>query len=167
MRKTTLRIVRCAAALFLLCVFCRFVFFHTMDVYLPTCLAKEGSFEESGLRLTVQDPEILRVEKTEMHDNYLKVTVVPGRAGETEMDLAGPDGEEQSCYVFRVDALKTVYDMQSGGFTGDGAVLAALVVFTSSMVPIMRAATMTALFPTISFIISLKLDLVGVGRESL
>lgn len=129
MRKTTLRIVRCAAALFLLCVFCRFVFFHTMDVYLPTCLTKEGSFEESGLRLTVQDPEILRVEKTEMHDNYLKVTVVPGRAGETEMDLAGPDGEEQSCYVFRVDALKTVYDMQSGGFTGDGAVLAALVVF--------------------------------------
>jgi hypothetical protein len=79
-----------------------------MDVYLPTCLTKEGSFEESGLRLTVQDPEILRVEKTEMHDNYLKVTVVPGRAGETEMDLAGPDGEEQSCYVFRGDALKTV-----------------------------------------------------------
>ena len=129
MRKTALLIVLCAAVLLFLCVFCRFAFFHTMDVYLPTYLAKEGSFEKSGLRLTVQDPEILRVGKTEMYDNYLKVTVVPGLAGETEMDLAGPDGQEQSCYIFRVDALKTVYDVQTGGFTGDGAVLAALAAF--------------------------------------
>ena len=129
MRKTALQIMLCAAALFFLCVFCRFAFFHTMDVYLPTYLAKEGSFEESGLQLSVQDPEVLRVEKTEMHDNYLKVTVVPGRAGMTDMNLAGPDGGEESFYVFRVDALKTVYDMQTGGFTGDGAVLAALTAF--------------------------------------
>ena len=129
MRKTTLRIALCAAALILLCVFCRFAFFQTLDVYLPTSLAKEGSFAESGLQLTVQDPEILQAGKTEMHDNYLKVTLVPGRAGETELDLAGPEGENQSCYVFRVDALGTVYDLQTGGFTGDGAVLAALAAF--------------------------------------
>ena len=129
MRKTTLRIALCAAALILLCVFCRFAFIHTLDVYLPTSLAREGSFAESGLQVTVQDPEILQAGKTEMHDNYLKVTLVPGRAGETELDLAGPEGETQSCYVFRVDALGTVYDLQTGGFTGDGAVLAALAAF--------------------------------------
>ena len=119
MRKAAKQIVLCAAALLLCCIVCRIAFFSHLNLYIPLTEAK----------ISVTQPEILRIGETEKRDSYLLVSVYPVHPGETDLLAGSGTGEPDTMHVIRVDRFHTVYDLVTGNFTGDTAELIAVTLF--------------------------------------
>ena len=122
MRKAAKQIILCAAALLLFCVVCRAAFFDHLNIWIPL---PDG--EQEMPRITFDGPDVWRIGETEARGGYLRVPVYPKEAGEASL-LAGTDRQDQM-RILRVDHFRTVYDMSTGNFTGDTAVLIAVTLF--------------------------------------
>lgn len=59
----------------------------------------------------------------------VRVALRATQPGETWYEVRGPGGETLSTQHYRVDRFLTVYDYDTGGFTGDSLVMAALTAF--------------------------------------
>ncbi len=124
MRKAAKQIVLCAAALALLCIACRFVFFSGFSIYYPLPETRQEIPE-----IRVKDPEVLTAGETEVHPGYLKVLICPHSAGQTDIVLGNEEDGYITMYSLRVDRFLTVYDRGNGNFTGDTAILIGIMLF--------------------------------------
>ena len=70
----------------------------------------------------------------------VRVTLQATQPGEIWYEVRGPGGETLSTQHYRVDRFLTVYDYDTGGFTGDSLVMAALTVFWLGTALIMARA---------------------------
>ncbi len=123
MRKAVKQILLCAAALFLICLVCRAAFFEHLNIFLPL---PEAAQTETEIR--VSQPDVLRIGEAEPHGGFLRLAVYPGEPGETDL-IYGNETDGALMHVLRVDRFHTVYDMNTGNFTGDTVVLAAVTLF--------------------------------------
>lgn len=124
MRRAAKQIILCAAALLLCSLLCRFAFFHHLNVYLT--LPSAGQ-KEAQISLTA--PEVLQIRESVNQKGYLRVSLHPEKNGETDL-LFGTDPDSAAeMHYLRVDRFHTIYDMNTGNFTGDTAVLIAVTLF--------------------------------------
>lgn len=135
MRKAIKQIGACAGILLLFCLACRLVFFRSYTVWIPIPAARGQVPEEARIR--AENPDVIQVDRTEARPGHLRVSVRPGKRGDAEIRVFGRNGEEQGSRLLRVGPLGTVYDLQTGGFTGDTAVMIAVTLFWLAVSAIM------------------------------
>lgn len=123
MRKAIKQILLCAIALLLICLVCRAAFFDHLNIYLPLPESAQPAAE-----IRVSQPEVLRTGEAEPRGGYLRLSVYPEEPGETDLTY-GNDADGALRHMLRVDRFHTVYDMNTGNFTGDTVVLAAVTLF--------------------------------------
>ena len=128
MKKAAWEIAVCAAVLIVFCLVCRFTFLNTYTAYVPLSGRGGEALRQGGVRMTSDAPQVLHGE-IEVHPDYLRVPVHPDKAGEAFLEFKDENGENLNSLYLRVDRFMTVYDMQTGGFTGDSAVMIAITAF--------------------------------------
>lgn len=129
MRKAIKQIAVCAVLLLLFCLVCRFAFYRSYTAFIPLQPGTEENFREPGLFPEIEEPEVLRVGEPRIRDGYMQVAIQPEQRGETDLIFRGKNGEETPLHVLRVSRFHTVYDMNTGDFTGANAVLIAVTMF--------------------------------------
>ena len=129
MRKAVKQIAVCAGLLLVFCLVCRLTVFRTYTAYVPLGERQEADFRREGIQVEVERPGVLEADEPEIRDGYLRIRLRPEGPGRTDVTFRTKGGEIEALQVLRVGPLHTVYDMNSGGFTGDNAVLIALTVF--------------------------------------
>ncbi len=125
MRKAAKQIILCAAGLLLLCVVCRIVFFNQFSVYIPL----SENEHEAVVPVRADRPEVVRIGKTERHEGYLRLPIDPLKAGDADIVLGDEDESAVLMHTLRVGRFHTVYDLNTGNFTGDTAVMIAVTLF--------------------------------------
>ncbi|MBR3742463.1 MAG: YdcF family protein [Clostridia bacterium] len=128
MKKAAWEIAVCAAVLIVFCLICRFTFLNTYTAYIPVTSARAENLRPGGVKMASDAPHVLHGE-VEVHEGYLSMPVHPDHAGEVFLQFQTESGEELNALLLRVDRFMTVYDPQTGGFTGDSAVMIAITVF--------------------------------------
>ena len=123
MRKAVKQILLCAAALLLVCLACRAAFFDHLNIYIPLQGATEPEAE-----IRVEQPDILMAGEAESRGGYLRLPLYPAGRGETDL-VYGNETDGALKHELRVDRFHTVYDMNTGNFTGDTVVLIAVTLF--------------------------------------
>ena len=138
MRSAVKQIFFCALALVLICAVCRLTLFRSYTAHIPFHPTAEESSrrEERAPRVEVENG-VVRTGEASWHEGFFSVPVHPEKPGEANLRVIGRDGEEIAVHYLRVGPLGTVYDLQSGGFTGDTAVLIAVTLFWFSVSAIM------------------------------
>ena len=128
MRKAAKQILWLAAVLVVFCIVCRAAFFNQFSVYIPR-QGPLGTAErlEDDLPVAAENPEVIRPGEVRGSDRYLKIPVTPVGKGESDLVIGSGDGE--SFHFLKVGRFRTVYDMSTGNFTGDTAVLIAVTLF--------------------------------------
>ena len=131
MRKAAKQIGICAIALILFCVLCRLTVFRTYTAHIPIQERAEQTLREnkSMPRAEIDQADVLRLGDITLRPGSVSIPIHPNQAGEADVLLFDPQGEQIAFQVFRVGPLGTVYDPQTGGFTGDIAVLIAVTLF--------------------------------------
>lgn len=139
MKQAVKQILCCALALILFCVLCRLTMMRTYTARIPIHAAAEGETEENapGLRMMIESPDVAHLGEPVRHGGFLSVPVYPDKAGRTDLLVYDQNGEEIGLYPLRVGRFGTVYDWQTGGFTGDTAVLIAVTLFWLTVAAIM------------------------------
>ena len=128
MKKAAWEIAVCAAVLIALCLVCRFTFLNTYTAYVPISGRAAEAPRQGGVRMISDAPQVLHGE-IDVHPDYLRVPVHADQTGEATLHFQNENGEILNSLYLRVDRFMTVYDMQTGGFTGDSAVMIAITVF--------------------------------------
>ena len=123
MRKAAKQILLCAAALLLVCIVCRAAFFDHINIYIPL----QGTVQP-GTEIDIRQPDVLRPGRVEERAGYLRIPVYPESRGEADL-LYGSAENVAVMHVLRVDRFHTVYDLNTGNFTGDTVVLIAVTLF--------------------------------------
>ena len=124
MRKAAKQILVCAAVLLLVCAVCRAAFFRGISIYVR---AADGGTEDR--RVSVRNGEVVRPGEAERRGGYLKIPVYARQRGEAELVYGGWEADAAEMHQLRVGRFNTVYDLNTGNFTGDSAVLAAVTLF--------------------------------------
>ncbi len=137
MRKAIKQIAACAGILILFCVFCRVVFFRSYTAYIPMNIPQGEGREAAEPRIRTEDTDVIRVDVPERKGNHLRVTIHPEKRGEAQIDVLGKGKDPEQIYLLRVGPFRTVYDLQTGGFTGDTAVMIAVTLFWAAVSAIM------------------------------
>lgn len=134
-KKAVQQIAACAGILILVCLVCRVAFFRGYTAYVPF-----PEWQREGLRLEkteLDHPEVMTIGDMEMQGNYLRMTVNPVSRGDATVDFRDGSGEPVRIHILRVGPFQTVYDLQTGGFTGDTMILIAVTLFWISVSAIM------------------------------
>ena len=137
MRQAAKQIALCALALIIFCVLCRLTVFRTYTVHIPLYGALNNALDKGGTRLEMERPDVAHVGQAARHDDYLSIPVHPDKAGESDLRILDASGQESGVYVLRFGAMGTVYNSQTGGFTGDTGVLIAVTLFWLAVSAIM------------------------------
>ena len=138
MRQAVKQLAVCALALILFCGVYRFVLFPNYTAYIPIQPSQAEAFRRAGLKPRLEAEEgVARLGEEAWHRGYMSVPLSPGRAGEADLQVIDENGEQIAYHPLRVGPLGTVYDLQSGGFTGDTAVLIAVTVFWFAVCAVM------------------------------
>ena len=122
MRKAAKQITVCTIVLFLLCIVCRLLFFNQFSIYIPAEHAEQG-------RITVKNPDVLQTGKAVFFPDYVRIPVSAREQGESDIIFRTEENGREFLHVMRADRFRTVYDMNTGNFTGDTAVLIAVTLF--------------------------------------
>ena len=124
MRKAAKQIAVCAFALLLLCAACRLLPFSRFSIYIRTDQTEQ-------IRITVEKPDVLRAGEAEIFPGFVRIPVYAQGPGTSALSFStgNNDNELVFFHMMRVDSLGTVYDMNTGNFTGDTAVLIAVTLF--------------------------------------
>ena len=137
MRRAIRQITVFAVALLLLCLLCRLVFYRNYTLYIPMNRSLAASAENNDLQYEIEQPGVLRQQSTEIRPDYLRIKLEPQQAGDTFLNIQDQNGETLAMQHLRVTPLRTVYDVNSGGFTGDSVVLIAITLFWLAVSAIM------------------------------
>ena len=93
-----------------------------------TAAAPENGDAEEGMLIEAQGEDILDFGKTTFHEKFIEIEVRPKHPGRAVYRLTAPGAYFGISYAFRVGRFGTIYDENSGGFTGDIIALSAVVV---------------------------------------
>ena len=130
MRQAAKQIAICALALILFCVLCRLTVFRTYTANIPIHDSRFQEYRQEGRKPVIRtEPENVALGESTWHGQYLSVPVHPRQSGSIELRILDEHGEEIAIHLLRAGPMGTVYDMQTGGFTGDTAVLIAVTLF--------------------------------------
>ncbi len=124
MRKAGKQILLCAVILILFCIACRILFFNQFNLYIPAQENRSNHFE-----VRVEQPDIVQAGEPEKHERYLRVPVYPKKSGNVDLITGNGASSTETLHALRVNRFNTVYDMGSGNFTGDTAVLISVTLF--------------------------------------
>ena len=127
MKRAVRQIAVSALLLLVLCIVCRFIFCRTYIAYYPLNLPSSVSPED--FRIESEDPEVATAVITGVLDHSLEITVSPGKAGSTYLDLYDMAGDFLGTVPAKVTRFHTVYDGSTGGFSGDTAAILAATLF--------------------------------------
>ena len=128
MNRAVRQIALSAGLLIIICVVCRVTMFRSYTAYVTVYPPSYAALDD-GVRAEAEDPAVVRVGKPDLRRDYLRVPVYPGGKGDTFINVYDENDEPISTHHLRVGRFGTVYDYQSGSFTGDAIVLIALTVF--------------------------------------
>ena len=126
MKKLGIEITVLAVGLFLLCIAVRFISGNDYTAYIPI---HSASGAQSRLDFPEGEPELVEFGEPQMHDGYMQVDIRPREQGRTLAEIKNQDGLSIHAVAIRVGHFMTVYDENTGGFTGDTIVLAGFTVF--------------------------------------
>ena len=124
MRKAAKQILVCAAVLLLVCAVCRAAFFRGISIYVPA--AEDGTEDR---QVSIRHRDVVRDGEAERRGGYLRIPVYAQQRGEAEVIYSDWEADAAEMHVLRVGRFNTVYDLNTGNFTGDSAVLAAVTLF--------------------------------------
>ena len=120
------QIAAMALILVLICLVCRVAVGNTYVAHLPVRVARPV---EGGMRLSIDEAGVVEAGEPQRRGDYVRIPIRPGQPGEVMLSV----GDDVDSYVassfFRVGPLGTIYDVSSGGFTGDWIVLFAVTFF--------------------------------------
>lgn len=128
MRKAAKQIAACALILLVCCVFCRFVFFDQFSIYIPLTDSPDRNGKQTEMQPQVEHPEVLQAGRIEFRSGYARIPILPDTPGETDINF-GTEEPQAGFHVMKVDRFRTVYDLITGNFTGDTAVLIGVTLF--------------------------------------
>ena len=127
-----------AGVLLLACVVSRLA---THNVYVDRIPVAQGAGD--AVRLVPgggQQAEVVKPGEPTASRDGIQVTLRAGAPGEAWYAVRDPHGVTLSTQHYRVGRFMTVYDYDTGGFTGDGVVMAALTAFWLGTAVIMLRA---------------------------
>ncbi len=127
MKKSAWEMAVCAGLLILFCAVFRVASPNTYTAYIPLSPPTEEALRQ-GFHMTADDPQVLHGEP-ELRSGFLRMPLRPNRPGDTNLYVTDGNGQEMLFVPLHVDRFGTVFDLQSGGFTGDSAVLIAVTAF--------------------------------------
>ncbi len=129
MKQAGKQIALCAVILAVFCVLCRLTVFSRYTVYKDLHPQQEEALRRGAPVLETDEPGVLRLGELSLHDGYFVLPLQAGRSGEVMLRILDSSGEPIETLFFRVGPLGTVFDRQSGGFTGDRGVMIAVTLF--------------------------------------
>ena len=139
MKQAIRQIACCALALLLFCVLCRLFLFRTYTVHIRIQPFLESAAEAGDpiRKMEIDDPQVAHLGSAVWNEEYMSVPVHPEGKGKTDILVYDADGRNTQMYMLGVGRFGTVYDFQTGGFTGDTAVLIATTLFWLAVSAIM------------------------------
>ena len=144
MKKAAIQIAVLAALLLAICVGSRLVMHNTYTASLQVYV---DGLKPENIRISVETPDVVEPGEPEIRDGLLYVPIHSRHPGETYIDINDRSGNDIGVMYFRVGRFGTVYDGNSGGFTGDSVALAAFTVFCFAVAAIMFYAYRSAKGP--------------------
>ena len=126
MKRAAKQMAVIAGILLVLCVIYRLTKKNTYYAVIPL---GPGTTQEEELQIEAEGPGILVDGMPQVRDGYIRVPVRPGEKGESILKVTDRDGREIARHEMEVGRDRTVYDRETGGFTGDTAVMAAFSLF--------------------------------------
>ena len=126
MKKLGLQITALAAGLIILCILARFAAGNDYTVYIPI---HSASGAMNRLDFPEGEPELVEFEDPHMFDGYMQVRIKPREPGNTFAEIKNQAGVGIHALQLHVGRFMTVYDDNTGGFTGDTIVLAGFTLF--------------------------------------
>ena len=150
MKRAVRQILLSTALLLIFCALCRFLLFNEYDLTLPLSRLKPMDCRASDVHMSVDERDVLETGSVRVDGERLRVRLKPHAQGKTFVSFDAPNGESVETFFIRVGAFNTVYNMNTGDFTGDNAVLIACTLFFVAISVIMlrhfRAAKGTELY---------------------
>ena len=134
MKKAAIQIAVLAALLLAICIGSRLVMHNTYTASLQVYV---DGLKPENIRISVETPDVVEPGEPEIRDGLLYVPIHSRHPGETYVDINDRSGNDIGVMYFRVGRFGTVYDGNSGGFTGDSVALAAFTVFCFAVAAIM------------------------------
>ncbi len=135
MRQAVRQMTVIAGILLAFCVICRLTMQNTYYAVIP--LPPADAERAAELRVEAEDPEVVTEGTPVVKDGYLRVPIQPGQKGDTVLNVKDRDGKVIAQHTLKVNRDRTVYDANTGGFTGDTAVMIAFTVFSLALAAIM------------------------------
>ena len=130
MKRAGRQIAACAGILILFCLVCRLTFFRSYTAYIPLYPRAEERLLQGGVTESVAEGEgVAHPGEIRLGDGYVRLPIHPDSRGHTVIEIRDRNGDLVISHGLRVGPLRTVYDEQTGGFTGDAAVLIAVTLF--------------------------------------
>ena len=139
MKQVVKQVALLGMALILLCVAGRLLLRNTYLDRIPVARTQGGGGEMRFIPGDGNRGIVTPGTPTATGDD-VRVTLQATQPGEIWYEVRGPGGETLSTQHYRVDRFLTVYDYDTGGFTGDSLVMAALTVFWLGTALIMARA---------------------------
>ncbi len=125
-----------AVILIAFCIVCRMTLFTNYTAYIQMPVY-DGQLAADGYRLIAEDPDILNVDRIESGNGFMRVTIEPEKRGHSDITMVDQQGETRVMVPLYVGRFRTVYNLATGGFTGDGVVMAAVTLFWLTVFMIM------------------------------
>ena len=133
MKRAARQIAACAGILIVICMALRWMAWRDYHAYIPLHDDMIESARNGELEVSTENPEkdaeILRIGEASVEEGHLRVPVRAGRRGEVWIHVREKQDEDEQIFGLRVGPMGTVYDLQTGGFTGDTIVLAGVAAF--------------------------------------
>ena len=127
MKRAVRQMAVIAGVLLLLCVIYRLT---KQDTYYAVIPLPSGITRAEDLRIEAEGPGVLVNGAPLVQDGYIRIPVRPGQKGESFLKVTDRDGKEIARHEMEVRRDRTVYDRETGGFTGDTAVMASFTIFS-------------------------------------
>ena len=137
MRKRAVRQIAVFAVVqLLICLVCRLTTSGTYTLVIPLNERARQSIEQHSFEVEMETPGILSPGEPVYRDGALRVPLRASAQGDTFFTVRS-GGEVVSVNHLQTDAFHTVYDMNTGGFSGDLVVLCTTAVFWLAVSAIM------------------------------
>ena len=125
-KKATIQIAVLAMILTLICVGYRMTAGNTYMAIIPV---QDVEIRLQDIRFSEENPGIVEHGEPQVQKGYLRIPIRSTHRGRTFLDLEDAQGRNIGILALDVGRFGTVYDLVTGGFTGDWAVLTAFTVF--------------------------------------
>ena len=129
MRKALKQILWCAAGLVVFCVLCRYVFFNRFSIWIPVSNIPEAADGQQNVTVALDGPAVKLEDISMREGGYAQLSLMPQEKGETDIQINPDTDNPSSLHPVRVGRFNTVYDLSTGNFTGDAAVLIGFTLF--------------------------------------